>query len=514
MALRDLKLRKKIARALNLPVSDARRQQIKVLKKLLKKARYTEFGQDYRFDEVLLSKHPGKRFQQLVPIYDYNKLYKAYWHKTLEGVPDVCWPGRIRYFALSSGTSEAASKYIPITRELIKSNVVTSWKQLVSLTGYHDINYGAIPKGWLMLGGSTSLQKGATYYAGDLSGIQQKNIPFWMLTVYKPGKKIAREKDWSKKIDEIVEKAPEWDIGFIVGVPAWLQICIEKIIERYNLKHIHELWPNLSFYVHGGVAMEPYKKGFEKLMGKPLTYIETYLASEGFLAYQNRQFSKGMHLALNNNIFFEFVPFDSKNFDVEGNMVDSPETLMIHEVEEGKDYALLISTNSGAWRYLIGDTVRFVDIERSEIIISGRTKHYLSLVGEHLSVDNMNRAVELASEELNISISEFTVAGVPFGNFFAHRWYVACDDMVNAHQLSTYIDEKLKELNDDYEVERRHALKEITVDVLPLQTFMSFMKSKNKIGGQHKFPRVLKGKMLQDWKQFLSEQKIGLDATV
>ena len=506
MALIDIKLPRRLAQALKLPRGDAYGQQRKVLKKLLKKARHTEFGQQFRFDEMLLNRQYVKSFQQKVPIYDYSKLYKAFWHRTLEGVPDVCWPGRIKYFALSSGTSEAASKYIPITKELIRSNMLTSRRQLFSITGYQNVNFSALPKGWLLLGGSTTLKKEATYYAGDLSGIQQKNIPFWFQRLYKPGKKIAREKDWAKKIEEIVEGAPGWDIGFILGVPAWLQICLEKIIERYQLKNIHEIWPNLSFYVHGGVAIEPYKKGFEKLLGKPITYIETYLASEGFLAYQNRQHTKGMHLAINNNIFFEFVPFDEQHFDSDGEILEGAKALLINEVVEGKEYALLISTNAGAWRYLIGDTIKFIDIARSEIIITGRTRHYLSLVGEHLSVDNMNRAVELASQELNISIPEYTVAGEPFGHFFAHHWYLACNDAVNTETLRACIDQKLQALNDDYQVERQHALKEVIVEVLPLETFMAFMRSKGKMGGQHKFPRVLKGKMMEDWQQFLAKE--------
>ena len=511
MAIIDIKLPKSIARALNIPVSDPRRQQIKVLKKLLRKARFTEFGQRYRFDDILLSNHPGKKFQQMVPACDYNKIYDSWWYKTKEGIPDVCWPGVIKYFALSSGTSDATSKYIPITKDLIRSNTITSFKQLLSLTKYENVPKSAVGKGWLILGGSTQLQKGPTYFAGDLSGIQQKNIPFWFqgLGLYKPGKKIAKVKDWATKLEEVVNNAPNWDIGFIVGVPAWLQLCMEKIIEKYNLKNIHEMWPNLAFYVHGGVAMEPYKKGFEKLLGKPITYIETYLASEGFLAYQNRQGTHGMHLALNNNVFFEFIPFDDKNFDSEGNMVDEPEAYMIHEIEENKDYAILISTNAGAWRYAIGDTVRLVDRERSEIVITGRTKHFLSLVGEHLSVDNMNKAIEMVSEELDIFIPEFTVAGIPYGNFFAHQWYLATDDAADAEDLRQRIDLKLKELNDDYEVELRHALKDVLVNVLPEKTFMDFMKAKGKEGGQHKFPRVLKGKMLEDWEQFLQRQNAG-----
>ncbi len=507
MAIFDNILPKSVLNALNLPVSNARKQQINVLKKLLRKARFTQFGQLYKFDEILLSRHPGKKFQKLVPTYNYSKIYNEWWYKTMEGIPDVCWPGVIKYFALSSGTSEASSKYIPITKDLIRSNTITSFKQLMSLTKYENVPKSALGKGWLMLGGSTQLKKGPTYYAGDLSGIQQKNIPFWFLGLglYKPGKKIARQQDWSKKLEEVVENAPNWDIGFIVGVPAWLQLCLEQVIERYKLNNIHEIWPNLAFYVHGGVAMEPYKKGFDKLLGKPLTYIETYLASEGFLAYQSRQETRGMQLSLNNNIFFEFVPFDESNFDSEGNMNEDPEVFMIHEVEENRDYAILISTNAGAWRYAIGDTIRFTDKERNEIIITGRTKHFLSLVGEHLSVDNMNCAIDLASGELNISIPEFTVAGVPHGSFFAHEWYVATDDKVDAKLLANVIDEKIKSLNDDYEVERNHALKAVTVNVLPESMFMDFMHSKGKVGGQHKFPRVLKGKMLDEWKVFLAQ---------
>lgn len=505
MRLIDFRLPGSLSRALNIPESSPKRQQLKVLQKLLKRARFTEFGQKYLFDQILLSRHPGKNFQLVVPAFTYEKIFKEWWFRALDGKSDICWPGTIKFFALSSGTSESSSKYIPITKELIRSNTLTSFRQLISLSTYNDVPKKYVGKGWLMLGGSTHLQKSATYYAGDLSGIQAKNIPFWFQGMYKPGKKIARELDWSKKLDEIVEKAPEWDIAFLVGVPAWVQLCMERVIEKYNLNNIHEIWPNLAFYVHGGVALEPYKKRLNKLLGKPITYIETYLASEGFLGYQNRQNAKGMRLVTNNNIFFEFIPFDSYNFDVDGNMVANPETLMIHEVEKNKNYAILISTNAGTWRYLIGDTIQFVDLERCEIIITGRTKHFLSMVGEHLSVDNMNKAINLVSEELNILIGEFTVAGVQHGDFFAHHWYIGTNDPVDPKELKSLIDEKLKDLNDDYEVERKHALKEIFVEVLNEDTFMNFMKSKGKVGGQHKFPRVLKGRMLEEWEKYLEE---------
>jgi hypothetical protein len=504
MAIFDIKLPDSLAKTLRLPKRDPRSQQLRVLKKLLRKARFTQFGQKFQFDQILMSKHAGKKFQELVPIYNYNTIYADWWHKTLEGKSDVCWPGKIKYYALSSGTSEAASKYIPITNDLLRGNRIVMVKQLISLRTYQDIPVKAIGKGWLMLGGSTALQKNAGYYAGDLSGITAKKVPFWFQPFYKPGKKIAKETDWNKKLEEIVEKAPQWDISFIVGVPAWIQMCMEMVIERYKLKTIHDIWPNLAFFVHGGVSFEPYKQGFQKLLGKKITYIETYLASEGFIAYQDRQDAKGMRLVTSDHIFHEFVPFDDNNFDADGEINPNAQALMIHEVEEGKDYALLLSTSAGAWRYLIGDTIRFTDKERCEIIITGRTKHFLSLVGEHLSVDNMNKAVQCASEEMNISIPEFTVVGEPYESFFAHHWYVASDDTFDKEELCKRIDEKLHSINDDYAVERKSALRKVFLDVLPEASFMKFMELKGKVGGQHKFPRVLKGKMLDDWKKFLA----------
>jgi hypothetical protein len=506
MPIFEINLPKTISKALGIPQKSPKRAQQRVLKKLLRRARYTAFGQKNKFEQILLSRHPGKAFQQNVPTYNYNKIYNEWWYQTLDGKEDICWPGKIKYFALSSGTSESASKYIPITNDLLKGNKVIMIKQLLSLLTYQGISLSSIGSGMLTLGGSTDLQKGPGYYAGDLSGITAKKSPFWFQPFYKPGKKIAKEKDWNKKLVDIVEKAPQWDIGFLAGVPAWIQMCLEMVIEKYKVKNIHEIWPNLTFFVHGGVSFEPYKVGFEKLLGKPITYVETYLASEGFLAWQYKQNAKGMRLAYNQHIFFEFVPFDENNFDAEGEMVENPEALMIHEVEEDKDYALLISTNAGAWRYLIGDTVRFVDKENAEIIITGRTKHFLSIVGEHLSVDNMNKAIHLVSEEFNLSIPEYGVRGENVDSLFGHHWYVACDQSTDEVALAKAIDEKLLTLNDDYAIERKSALKRIRVTVLKESVFMDFMQAKGKIGGQHKFPRVLKGDLLKDWEIFIQNK--------
>ncbi len=482
--------------------------------KLLTKARHTDFGEAYKFDMILttaltsVDKSYYEQYKKRVPIHDYNKMFKTWWHRALEGEKDVTWPGRVKHFALSSGTSEAATKYIPVTKAMSKAIRRTSIRHMLTLGKYQHLPPEIYEKGFLMLGGSTNLRAQGDKLMGDLSGITASKIPFWFERSYLPGKRIAQERDWALKLDEITEEAINWDIGFIVGVPAWIQLVMEKIIARYNVKTIHDIWPNLMVFCHGGVSFEPYKKGFEKLLAHPLTYIETYLASEGFIAYQTHPEANGMELVLNNGIFFEFIPFTDANFTADGDLVENPQTLMIDEVEEGREYALLLSTVAGAWRYLIGDTVRFTDKSRAEIVITGRTKHFLSLCGEHLSVDNMNKAIDLTDRELGVAVREFTVAGISQNAQFAHHWYIGTDDAVNPDEFRDRLDHHLAALNDDYAVERQHALKEITVTVLPASTFYKWMEAKGKLGGQHKFPRVLKKAMIADWEAFLASDNV------
>lgn len=505
--------------AMRLRKLDGAKLQRKAFIKLLTKARYTAFGEANHFEEILSAalfaddRQFYEKFKQHVPIHDYNRMHRDWWHRTQAGEKNVCWPGRVKYFALSSGTSEAASKYIPVTHDMSRAIQRTSIRQILSLSQYPDLPSEMFEKGMLMLGGSTDLNQRGTYYEGDLSGITASQIPFWFQRFYKPGKHIAKTRDWAAKLDEITVHASTWDIGYVVGVPAWMQLLMEKIIAHYGVKTIHDVWPNLSVFCHGGVSFEPYKHGFERLLGRPITYIETYLASEGFIAYQSRPDTKGMQLVLNNGLFFEFIPFNDRNFTPEGDLTTHPETLMIDEVREDVEYALLLSTCAGAWRYLIGDTIKFTSKNRAEIVITGRTKHFLSLCGEHLSVDNMNRAIDLASSELGISIREFTVAGIPYGSTFAHQWYVGTDDPVNAETLRQRIDDKLKDLNDDYAVERRHALREVLIRVLPVRDFYDYMAFRGKVGGQNKFPRVVRGKVLENWEAFLANRYHSVEAS-
>ncbi|MGK7397594.1 MAG: GH3 family domain-containing protein [Candidatus Cyclobacteriaceae bacterium M3_2C_046] len=485
------------------------------LRKILISARETRFGRHHNFKEILKNfKSPAmhqfyRSFKEQVPIHTYNKMYNQWWYQTRRGDKNVSWPGKVKYFALSSGTSEASSKYIPVTRDMIKAIQKTSIRQILTLSRY-ELPPHLFTTGILMLGGSTHLNFNGTYFEGDLSGITASQIPFWFQHFYKPGQKISKISEWSYKLDEITEKASRWNIGVIVGVPAWIQILMEKIIDHHKVKHIHEIWPNLNIYVHGGVSFDPYRKGFEKLLGKPLEYIETYLASEGFIAFQAFPKRRSMRMVLNNGLFYEFVPFNDKNFNDDGELRDDPETFMIDEIEEDKEYALLLSSCAGAWRYMIGDVVKLASKEETEIVITGRTKHFLSLCGEHLSVDNMNKAIELVSNKLNIDIKEFTVAGIPYKSLFAHNWYIGTDDQVDTEQLKTLLDDCLMELNDDYRVERSAALKNIFVEILPAKIFYKWLKVHGKEGGQNKFPRVLKKAKFEAWKSFVEKEQYKL----
>ena len=478
--------------------------QTRTLRRLMRQASYTAFGQYYSFKDLLRSSNLVEDFQARVPIYDYDRMHDRWWHMTLSNIENVSWPGKVKYFALSSGTSGAPSKQIPVTEDMIRAIRRASTRMFFNLNRF-AVAPELFAKDIMMLGGSTNLQNQGDYFLGDLSGINAGKIPFWLRPFYKPGAQISRMNDWNVKIEEIAKRAPEWDVAFMVGIPAWIQLMMERIVEYHQVNNIHEIWPNLKVYVHGGVHYEPYRKSFDKLVGKPLVDMDSYLASEGFIAFQNRPDTHAMKLLLHNGIFFEFVPFTEAYFDEDGNIKENAKAIPIDEVEEGVNYALLMTTCAGAWRYLIGDTVKFVDKKRSEIIITGRTKHYLSIVGEHLSVDNMNYAVRQAEDLLHIDIREFTVAAVPVGKSFGHKWYVGSDQAVSATQLAKALDEALKKVNDDYRVERSSVLQDLQIEVIPPHLFYQWQESRGKLGGQNKFPRVMKKELFEVWENFVRQ---------
>jgi hypothetical protein len=469
---------------------------------LLKKAERTEFGQHYGFNNILSATSPLRAFQSEVPIHDYNKIFQEWWYRQLEGEENISWRNPVKYFALSSGTSEATSKYIPITSDMRRSMRHAALRMFACLPKYH-LPPRFFTKDWLMIGGSATLNNLGHCYAGDLSGINASKPPIWVRGYYKPGTAIAKLKNWDERTKAIVELAPKWDIGVLTGIPSWVQLTLEHIIDHYQLKNIHELWPNLKVFVTGGVAFEPYKKSFESLLAHPLIYQDSYLASEGFIAFQARPGTSSMRLLLNNGIFFEFIPFDEKNFDSNGMPRPHAATLCIDEIEEGVDYALLITTNAGAWRYLIGDTVRFTDKNRSEIIITGRTKHFLSMCGEHLSVDNMNNGIREVENNLNIQIKEYTVCGVETEGHFAHHWYIGCDQEVALEALAYYLDEALKKINDDYASERAAMLRPPKISLVHNEVFYDWQRHIGRMNGQSKIPRVMKQEQFADWTSFV-----------
>jgi hypothetical protein len=500
-----IEIRDKIAFDRLTPIQHQQRE----LKKLMRMAQFTMFGQHHHFTDMLDKKNFLKQFRLAVPVHDYQSIFSKWWNKCLHEEENVCWPGRVKYFALSSGTSDSSSKHIPVTNDILKSIRKASVRQLYSLAKY-DLPESFFQRGILALGGSTHLNQKGSYFEGDLSGITIKNMPFYFHHWYKPGRKISKSLDWNSKLDEITVNAKNWDIGILIGVPAWTQLLIERIIAYYNIKSIHELWPNLQLYIHGGVSFDPYRKSFEAFLNKPIHYLETYLASEGFIAFQDDPSSKGMKLLINNGLFFEFIPFNHENFNSAGELISKPQTLLINEVKENEEYALILSSRAGAWRYLIGDTIKFIDVEKCQIIITGRTKHFLSLCGEHLSLDNMNKAIEMVSDELNLAIPEFTVAGVPHNTLFAHKWYIGTDVSADPAVLRKMIDEKLKILNDDYRVERSSALKDIIVETVPASFFYSWMDKNGKTGAQNKFPRVMKKAQFELWEAFVKNEKLSI----
>ncbi|MCC6413185.1 MAG: GH3 auxin-responsive promoter family protein [Saprospiraceae bacterium] len=479
--------------------------QQKQLIALLRQARNTAFGRHHGFSSILFSSDPTRAFREQVPATDYHGIYDRWWQQAhLCDSPDVCWPGIIPYFALSSGTSQAASKYIPVTEDMLRYMRRGSRRMLFDMA-----HYGLTPrhftKHMLMVGSCTSPKREGLHYSGDLSGIIGLNRPGWMERFYRPGRHITDLPDWDERIARIADEAPQWDVGFAVANPMWLQLILERIISQYHLNNIHDLWPNFSVYVHGGVFFEPYRASFEHLLGKPVHYVNSYLASEGFFAYQQRPGESDMRLLPDAGIYFELVPFNAKNFDDNGDLRSpEPETHTLENAEPGQTYALLISTCSGAWRYLLGDTVVVTDPTRGMIRINGRTKQFLSVCGEHLSIDNLNAAVQEADVRLNAGIREFAVAGVREGTYWAHQWYVSMDNpRVSADEFAKIVDEALCRLNDDYAIERQYVLRKVHVDILPNAKFMGWLEQKGKFNGQAKIPRVLKSAQLVDFQAYL-----------
>ena len=475
--------------------------QLNSLEKLIIKAKNTNFGLQYNFHDMLNQEELVECYQRNVPINDYDEFYVSWLEDSIKGVKDHTWPGRIKYYALSSGTTGSPSKRIPITEEMIRSFQKTSMRQISTL---HELD---LPEKFfsasiLTVGGSVKLTKKENHIEGDLSGILKKHTSFVVNPFTKPGYKIAAIKDWNKKLEKMVEKAPEWNIGTVAGVPSWCLMLMERIIERYNLTSIHDMWPNFQVYVHGGVFMQPYIKRLEKLTAKKVHLLDTYLASEGYFAYQHSPEKEGMQLLLNAGIFYEFVPFNSEFFDETGKAKDLYKAFNLSQVTEGVDYAMIISTNAGLWRYMIGDLVRFINVEERELKITGRIKQFLSLCGEHLSLDNINTALQEVCEKEKIEIQEFCL----FANALeeCHYWFIGASAELDSMNIMKKIDTELQRLNDDYAGVRKYSLNEPILKIVPIELFYDFMDHIGKAGSQNKVPRVMNTEQSQRWLSFIA----------
>lgn len=485
---------------------DPIKYQEEVLKNLIEKAKFTAFGKKFNFNTLVNSENIIKDFQKAVPIFDYDKMNEDWWHYLLEGHQNVTWPGGQKYFALSSGTT-SNSKHIPVTDDMLDSIRKSGIQQIMSLKNF-DLPAEFFEKQILMLGSSTDLIEKEDHLEGEISGISASNIPLWFKGYYKPGEEIAGIKDWDEKMRKISEEAPKWDIGSLSGIPSWVELMLKAIIDYHQLNNIHEIWPNLQVYTSGGVAFEPYRKSFEKLLAHPIIYIDTYLASEGYLATQRRPNTSSMSLSTNNGIFFEFVPFTDKNMDSEGRVNQDAEVLSFAEAKENENYVLLISTVAGAWRYMIGDTVKITNKELAEIEITGRTKHYLNVVGSQLSVHQMNKALGLLENSYDFQIKEFVVAAVHKNDVYIHKWYLGIEKDGSAYdkdKIALALDMLLKENNKNYAVARTKALKGVEVELVKVDKFYKWSEDKKNLGGQAKIPRVMKEEDFLDFEKYINE---------
>lgn len=478
------------------------------LRDLLWEARHTAIGMEYNFKDILRSDHVQAAFKQAVPAMDYQMLYDRWWSRAhQDDEPDVCWPGLVPYFALSSGTSQSSTKYIPLTEDLLRGMKRGSRRLFYDMAKYYGLSPEHYTKQMLMVGSCTQQNRVGYHWEGDLSGIMGMNRPRIMERSYRPGRHITDLKEWGERIELIADEAPQWDIGFSVSNPMWLQLIVERIIEKHKLAHINEIWPSFNVLVHGGVPIEPYKPTLEPLFGKQIQYMDSYGASEGFLAYQERPDIRAMKLLSDCGVYFEFVPFDEENFDDNGDLrTTQPRSLELSEVETGKHYALLLSTVAGAWRYLLGDTIQFTDVEKTELRITGRTKQFLSACGEHISIDNLCDAVRAVDERLHAGIGEFAVTSMREGTFWAHHWYISAENQsISIETLVNALDEELCRLNEDYAVERKYALRHVHGKLLPNQVFLDWLGQRGKLNGQAKIPRVLKGAQLADFESFIGK---------
>ena len=452
---------------------------------LINKAIDTEWGKEYEYSSI----RSIKDFQERVPIRTYED-FKPYIDRVRAGEQNLLWPGEVKWFAKSSGTTADKSKFIPVTKDALEKSHFRGGKDVLAIytNNYPDSKIFS-GKG-LTLGGSHKIDNfnNQSYY-GDLSAILIENLPFWTDFIRTPSQEIALLDKWEEKLDKIVSETSEENVTSIAGVPSWNLVMIKHILNTTGKSNLLEVWPNMELFIHGGVSFEPYREQFKKLIpSESMNYIETYNASEGFFAIQDEPDRNDMLLMLDYGIFYEFIPMEELNNE-------NPVAYTVDEVETNKNYAIVITSNSGLWRYLIGDTIKFTSLYPHKIIITGRTKHFINVFGEEVIIENAEKAIKKACELTRSLVTDYTVGPVFMGDNTkgAHEWLVEFSVAPESMEEFRYqLDSELIRINSDYEAKR---YKSITLDspvirAVPEGTFYRWMENRGKLGGQNKVPRL------------------------
>ncbi len=459
--------------------------QNELLQKLVYQANDTEWGRRYEYKSI----RNYDDFKSRVPLQDYESL-KSDIFRIRNGEQNILWPTEIKWFAKSSGTVSGESKFIPVSRESLEECHYKGGKDLLSIYHHNHTASKLILGKTLVIGGSSQInQYNNSSYYGDLSAIIMKNFPFWVEQRRVPTLDIALMAEWEQKIEKMAMTTSKEDVSNISGVPSWTLILLKKILEINDKKSIHEVWPNLELYMHGGVNFSPYKEQFDSILkGCPINYYENYNASEGFFGLQDQSNSKEMLLMLDYGIFYEFISMTEF-------VKENPKSVTLEDVKLDVNYAIVISTNAGLWRYVIGDTVKFTSLNPFRIKVTGRTKHFINAFGEELIIENVEQALEIACKKAEALIHEYTIAPVYLGanKSGKHQCLIEFEKSpASTDYFIEVLDTALKSLNSDYEAKR---YKNLILDLpelvlVPKNTFYRWLKQNNKLGGQHKVPRL------------------------
>lgn len=453
-------------------------------KKLISAGRQTEYGKKYDYTSI----NNYSDFIQRVPISDYEHL-KPYIERLRKGEQNLLWNSEIKWFAKSSGTTSDKSKYIPVSQEALDECHFKGGKDLLSIYCNNNPDTQVFSGKLLGMGGthfSDNPEIGS--FVGDVSAIIMENLPAWIELIRTPGLSVALMNEWEEKIEKIATITSNENVTNLTGVPSWTLVLLKRILQNTGKNDIKEVWPNLEVFVHGGVSFLPYKSQFEKLISGPMNYIETYNASEGFFGIQDRNQADDMLLMLDYGIFYEFIPLNDLGQSLQ-------QAVPLHEVKTNVNYAILITTNAGLWRYQIGDTIVFTSTDPYRIKITGRTVNFINAFGEELIIDNALKALQIACEKTGAMLNEFTAAPVYFGenSSGAHEWLMEFEkEPDNIAYFTEVLDNALKALNSDYEAKRYHnmILEEPLIRVLPKGTFYNWLKKNDRLGGQFKVPKL------------------------